>query len=222
MRTKSEARRQAILDAAAQVFQRAGYERTSMDDIRAEVGCSKATLYSYFASKEELFYEVVTEAAESEFQLTLGALDPISVEDIRPALQQFGERMLTLIYSPQVQAVRRLVTAEAGRSDLGKRCYELGPARSEAVVAAFLQDAMDEGKLRPADPRRAALHLHGLLEAEWLNRFLFRQVDHLSRKQIADTVRRSIAVFMAAYQPSADAVVAKTAPRRRPGKTAAR
>jgi AcrR family transcriptional regulator len=200
MRTRTETRRQAILQAAADVFQRVGYERASMADICAQVGYSKATLYSYFTSKEELFYEVVTEATEAEFQATHEALDP-SVEDIVPALQRFGERLLALLYSPQVQAVRRLVISEAGRSDLGQRCYELGPARNQEVIALFLQDAMQEGKLRTAEPRIAALHLHGLLEAEWLDRFLFQTVASLSAKQIAATVERAVAVFMGAYGP---------------------
>ena len=201
MRTKSEARRQAILEAAAEVFQEMGFERASMADITARVGYSKATLYSYFASKEELFYEVMTQATESEFQLTHEALDP-EVADIEPALRQFGERLLALLYSPQVQAVRRLVVAEAGRSDLGRRLYELGPARSLEVLAAFLQDAMDEGKLQPSDPRVAGLHLRGLLEAEWLDRVLFQTVERPTRKQVAEAVERAVAVFMAAYGPA--------------------
>jgi hypothetical protein len=53
------------------------------------------------------------------------------VNDIQPALQRFGEKLRTLLYSPQVQAVRRRVISEAGRSDLGKRCCEPGPARSK-------------------------------------------------------------------------------------------
>ncbi|MDB5751226.1 MAG: TetR family transcriptional regulator [Ramlibacter sp.] len=55
---------------AAQVFQKTGYERASMADIGAHVGYFKTTLYSYFASEEVLFYKVVTEAAEAEFQAT--------------------------------------------------------------------------------------------------------------------------------------------------------
>jgi hypothetical protein len=62
---------------------------------------------------------------------------------------------------------------------------------------------MDEGKLRRADPRVAGLHLHALLEAEWLDRFLFQTVDRLSRRQISEAVERSVAVFMAAYGPVA-------------------
>lgn len=200
MRAKTETRRQAILDAAAEVFQETGFERTTMAAICERLGYSKATLYNYFASKEELFSAVVFEATEAEFQATLEALDA-SVEDMTEALQKFGRGLLTLLYSPQVQAVRRLVVAEAGRSDLGKKCYELGPVRNEAATAVFLQQAMDAGQLRQADARIAALHLRGLLEAEWLDRFLFQTLEPISAEEISATVGRAVAAFMAAYGP---------------------
>ena len=200
MRAKTETRRQAILDAAAEVFQETGFERTTMAAICERLGYSKATLYNYFASKEELFSAVVFDATEAEFQATLEALDA-TVEDMTEALQKFGRGLLTLLYSPQVQAVRRLVVAEAGRSDLGKKCYELGPVRNEAATAVFLQQAMDAGQLRQADARIAALHLRGLLEAEWLDRFLFQTLEPVSAEEISATVGRAVAAFMAAYGP---------------------
>ena len=200
MRAKTEARRQAILDAAAEVFQETGFERTTMAAICERLGYSKATLYNYFASKEELFSAVVFEATEAEFQATLEAMDA-TVEDMTEALQKFGRGLLTLLYSPHVQAVRRLVVAEAGRSDLGKKCYELGPVRNEAATAVFLQQAMDAGQLRQADARIAALHLRGLLEAEWLDRFLFQTLEPVSAEEISATVGRAVAAFMAAYGP---------------------
>ena len=200
MRAKTETRRQAILDAAAVVFQETGFERTTMAAICERLGYSKATLYNYFASKEELFSAVVFEATEAEFQATLEALDA-TVTDMTEALQKFGRGLLTLLYSPQVQAVRRLVVAEAGRSDLGKKCYELGPVRNEAATAVFLQQAMDAGQLRQADARIAALHLRGLLEAEWLDRFLFQTLEPVSAEEISATVGRAVAAFMAAYGP---------------------
>lgn len=203
MRQKTEARRQAILTAAAQVFQETGFERASMSEICLRVGGSKATLYSYFASKEELFYEVMTLATEAEFQATHQALDP-AIEDIAQALEGFGRRLLTFLSSPQVLAVRRLVVAEAGRSDLGRKCYALGPQRSEAEAAEFLRHAMDKGKLRQADPRLAALHLKGLIEAQWLDRFLFQIEDRADPQEIAETVRQAVRVFMAAYGPQAE------------------
>ncbi len=59
MRTLSEERRQAIITAAAAVFQEQGYERTSMSEVARRAGGSKATLYNYFTSKEALFESVV-------------------------------------------------------------------------------------------------------------------------------------------------------------------
>ena len=59
MKTKTEAKRQAILKAAAEVFRKVGFERASMSEIRARIGGSKATLYNYFPSKEKLFFEVM-------------------------------------------------------------------------------------------------------------------------------------------------------------------
>jgi AcrR family transcriptional regulator len=201
MRAKSEIRRLAILETATQVFQETGFERTTMSAICERLGYSKATLYNYFSSKEELFSAVVFDATEEEFQATLQALDA-TLQDITEALEKFGRGLLTLLYSPQVQAVRRLVVAEAGRSDLGKKCYALGPVRNEAAIAAYLQQAMDAGKLRQADARVAALHLRGLLEAEWLEPFLFHVLDEPSARAIRATVQRAVAVFMAAYGPS--------------------
>lgn len=198
MRKKTESKRQAILDMAAELFRESGFERASMSELCSRVGGSKATLYNYFASKEELLFEVVVQATEAEFQATHEALDP-SQQDITQALQNFGERFLTLIYSPAVRAVRRLVVSEAGRSDLGRRCYEIGPARSMAEVAEFLQQAMRQGQLKQADPRVACQHLKALLEAEWLDCFMFHTCEAPKPQEIAATVQRAIAVFMAAY-----------------------
>jgi AcrR family transcriptional regulator len=198
MRTKSETRRQAILQAATEVFQEKGFERCAMSDIRERVGYSKPTLYSYFPSKEALFSTVVFEATELEFQATLQALDP-NQPDMTQALESFGQRLLTLLYSPQVQAVRRMVVSQSGHSELGRTCYEMGPVRSEAAIASFLQQAMDQGQLRQANPRIAALQLKGLLEAEWIEPFLFNTLSAPDSVQIRETVARAVAVFMAAY-----------------------
>ena len=200
MRTKSDEKRQAILDIAAEVFREAGFERASMSEICARVGGSKATLYNYFPSKEELFFEVMFLSTEAEFEATHKALDP-ATEDIAVSLRHFGERFLALLYSPDVLAVRRLIIAESGRSHLGSLCYARGPQRSQAVVSEFLAGAMAQGRLRHDDPLVATVHLRGLLEAELLDRFLFQVSDSVSKKEIKAITDRAIRVFMAAYGP---------------------
>ncbi len=48
-------RQQQILDAAAAVIIRLGYDKTTMSDIAEEAGASRRTVYLYFKGKEELF-----------------------------------------------------------------------------------------------------------------------------------------------------------------------
>ncbi len=51
----NDERQQQILDAAAAVIIRQGYDKTTMSDIAAEAGASRGTVYLYFKGKEELF-----------------------------------------------------------------------------------------------------------------------------------------------------------------------
>ncbi len=59
MRVKSEEKRQAILEIAKDSFTKQGFEQTSMSHIAKMLGGSKATLYNYFSSKEEIFTAVM-------------------------------------------------------------------------------------------------------------------------------------------------------------------
>lgn len=200
MRTKSEEKRQAILEIAAEVFRESGFERASMSEICARVGGSKATLYSYFPSKEELFFESIHGTTELEFAAAHEVLD-VSTEDIAATLRVFGERFLALLYSAKILAVRRLIVSESERSQLGPICYMRGPQRSQARISHFLASAMEQGKLRQADPTVAALHLRGLFESELLDRFLFQIDVSVTEDEIKAVVARAVDAFMAAYGP---------------------
>jgi AcrR family transcriptional regulator len=56
---RTEERRKQIMNAALACFARKGYHNTTMDDIVAESGLSKGTLYWYFKSKDDLFLSLV-------------------------------------------------------------------------------------------------------------------------------------------------------------------
>lgn len=198
MRTKSEAKRQKILDVAAQVFREEGFERASMAEICARVGGSKATLYSHFPSKEALFFEVMFLSTEAEFEATHAALNP-DTGDLGDALRHFGRRFITLLTSPEVMAVRRLIVSESGRSALGSTCYERGPKRSEGIMVAFLEKAVEAGKLRPGNLRVMTLHLRGLREAELMDGFLFGIWETPPEGLVDGAVERAVEVFLRAY-----------------------
>ena len=62
MEKKKSARcqkRKKIIDKAWELFTKNGYEETKVEDITKDLGISKGSFYTYFATKEELLYEVL-------------------------------------------------------------------------------------------------------------------------------------------------------------------
>lgn len=82
-RREGQARTRAELIAAAgRVFARRGLERASIDEIAGEAGYTKGAFYASFASKEELFLEIV----DAKFEAEVGRLDAmLSGPDDPPA-----------------------------------------------------------------------------------------------------------------------------------------
>lgn len=207
MKTKTEAKRQAILEKAADVFRELGFERASMSEICARVGGSKATLYNYFASKDELFFETMNHLCEAELEAAYQSIDS-ATDNIVEALRHFGERFLSFLYSPTVMAYRHLSIAESGRTELGRLLYERGVMPSQKLVTDFLEAAMSLGRLRQADPVLATKHWYALLESELIDRFLFKLADAIDEAEIKAATARALEVFMAAYGPRAPAGLA--------------
>src|SRR5437762_13915426 len=63
----AEIKRSTIVRAAAQCFNRAGFQGTSMDDIASRLGVSKAALYRYVKNKHELLFASFNLAMDSSF-----------------------------------------------------------------------------------------------------------------------------------------------------------
>lgn len=197
---KSDSKRQAILDMAYSLFRAHGFEKTSMTEISARVGGSKATLYSYFASKEELFVECVMSVLQNYMSETLKHLDTAG-SDPAGALVKFGASVLRFICSPEQVEVRRMMIAEAVRSGTGKLFFDK-LAALRAQVSAFLLECMSAGTLRDDDPELAADHLGALLEAEVLEPLLLRvRDDSPQEEEIERAAVRAIATFLRAYAP---------------------
>jgi AcrR family transcriptional regulator len=101
-RAEAKARtREQLLDAAALVFARKGYAGASVEEIAESAGYSIGALYSNFASKEQLFLELL--AARGERRVTtvakmLGTDDP--VDALAGLLEQVGGR------DPDLMALR--------------------------------------------------------------------------------------------------------------------
>ena len=196
MRVKTDQQRRAIVETARHVFGQAGFDRTSMSAISATLGGSKTTLYSYFASKEELFAAVMLDAVKEHTDRFQAIFEQRS-GSLRSRLRRFGCAYLDLVLSPEVVAIVRS-GIEMREDELGRLLYERGPALNWHLVAGFLAREMAAGRLRTADPLDAALHLKGLLQAGLFEPYLFGAPAQVSTEK---AVRNAVDVFLRAYHP---------------------
>ena len=67
-------KRKKIIDKAWELFIKNGYEETKVEDITRELGISKGSFYTYFATKDELLYEIL-EKIKKKIINVLGAID---------------------------------------------------------------------------------------------------------------------------------------------------
>ncbi len=197
---KTDQKRQHILDTAYELFQRNGFANTSMSEITAAAGGSKATVYNYFPSKEELFLGCMTFITDRYLDGVFDSLKDPKTE-ISVALLNTAKIALRYNCSPEMLASRRLMIAEAERSGIGKLFYGKLEGYAEEL-AAFLRRAMDEGQLREADPMLAAHQLRALIEADMVERCLLgAQKLPPTAAAISRAAENAVATFMRAYGP---------------------
>ena len=202
MRKKSEVRRQAIIDVAAEIFNEIGFDRTSMAEISSRLGGSKATLYSYFSSKEEIFLEVMRRQAKVQFESRFALLMQdvaLTAEQTRATLRLFANQYLNLVLAPEIIVVRRLMIYHAEQSSLGCMYYDNGPKRGNQIIADFMARAMAAGVLRQADPALVAIQFRALIEVEWGEPRLLGAMPPVAPEQVAQGVERALDTFYRIY-----------------------
>lgn len=140
------ARRDHILDAAEACFARAGFHRTSMQDICREAGVSAGALYTWFSSKEELIAGLV----EREKQRFTSRLAEVAASpDLIAALRSFAEHCCC--EEPREKLWLHVeIGAEATRNEaLAQIVHQMDDFVRESF-AALLSEAKAEGRIDPS------------------------------------------------------------------------
>ncbi len=156
-------RRAQILQAAALVFARSGVDGARMDDIVAESGLSKGTLYWYFSSKQDIVVALVEEVIRAQYeQLQMLVEHPGGVVErlgifldtyaalmgAQPSLGPLGVEIYAM--SGRVPQIREFIT----------HYYD----QYIATLAELLQQGNDRGELRVERPKELALNFACLIE----------------------------------------------------------
>jgi TetR/AcrR family transcriptional regulator, mexJK operon transcriptional repressor len=205
--TRSERKRKSILEAATEVFLKGGYLGTNMDEIAALSAVSKQTVYKHFASKEALFIEIVSgmtgEAGDRVLRDRVDSErpEPHDSASLTPYLQNYGEKQLTVVLTPRLMQLRRLVIGEVSRfPELARVLYERGPGRALTELATAFKYLAERGLLELGDPQVAASHFNWLIMAEPLNQVMLLGDEAIpSEEKLRQHVAEGVRVFLAAY-----------------------
>ncbi len=168
-----------------------------MTAISDRVGGSKATLYGYFPSKEELLRAVLEHDVTAE---TIRLMQEFPAnENLRNGLTRFGIKYLTHRLAALPIANLRTVANQPAESPLAHEFYEgiLRPAWTQ--LAQRFAKLMEEGRLSRADPWIAAMHWKGLNEGELVEKRLIGAISGLEPKEIKKLARLAADAFLKIY-----------------------
>lgn len=196
MRVKTDDRRRTIVVAAWELFKTNGFERTTMSEISDRVGGSKATLYSYFKSKDELFAAAMEQAI---LERTDEAFARVGLPgDLEQRLLTFAQTYMEMRLAPDMIGADRALIAQADQTDLGVSLLRRLVVPQWKKLAAVLEQEMGAGRLRQADPYLVAMHFRGLIEADLLERRLHGD-ETITTRDIKAASAFGIDAFLRAY-----------------------
>ncbi len=165
-RTLTPGKRAEILSAATDVFARKAFHEVRADEIAAEAGVGKGTLYRYFPTKDDLFYAAVL-AGFDEMDRALDDLRERG-QDPATALASVAREAIRIFWSRP--SFNMVLHRDARRFRARERELRL---RREALVR-FVRETIARGEssgvFRPVDPRIATEMFLGMVRAAILHR----------------------------------------------------
>jgi AcrR family transcriptional regulator len=210
------AKRQAIMDAAADVFLREGYPRASVDTIAAAAGVSKQTVYNHFGDKDNLLVTVALAIQDEVLDRQQALLDAAFPDferlrdpaRLRAELVDLTAAWVGLIMSERLSALRFLVFSEAEHHpELFKRWMDNGPRRIQPKLGRLLVRLARAGLLDvPADleaePGRLAHQLTGAATYEIQNSVAFAKYRGApDNEDTRALIANGVDFFLRAYAP---------------------
>lgn len=197
--------KQEILDAALELFSTQGYEATSVAQIAAAVGIRKASLYSHFASKQEILDELVRGGLVRYRERSIFSRadwdDPAFTSGMRDITPDTAVRMVLgqvryILHDPQISRSRRMLTIEQFRnpelSELQTQQNYTDVMRYFTGLVGFL---ISRGKLGGGDQEIMAAQLC-LPVSVWIN---LCDREPAREEEIMGLIERHIRQFFAIY-----------------------
>jgi AcrR family transcriptional regulator len=182
----------SISQVAKEVFAERGYQGATLEDVAHRLGMSKATIYTYYKNKDELFLHVVEELVASALEATTqdaqAPKDPIEkLTGMVHSTMSFYEceRDFFRIYLHEKHGL------EVAPKDPHKRTLRDMYIQAVDTLAGVLQEGINVGRIRPMDSRRLAFYLH-----EMMNTVLVQRIQGKAKTSIDKDVSQLLDLFL--------------------------
>lgn len=178
-RKDRHAKRYALLDAAARMFNARGFHASSLDDVAASVGVTKPTIYHYLGNKEQVLIECMRigliglQEAANQVNRAHGS----GLEKLRAFLIRYAEVNMTEFGQCVIRTGDELLSAEGL-----KELHSLKRPIDDAM-RALLSEGMADGSIVRGDAKLMAFALAGALN--WPGRW-YKASGELAPPAIAE------------------------------------
>lgn len=164
-RRDRSAKREAILDAALELFLEQGYHRATLNQVAERLNITKPALYNYFSGKTEILFACwmagFEDAAAAIARIEAGPGDGLT--RLRALIRAYGRLMTTPRGRCLIRFDDRDFTPEQReRISACKR-------RVDAAFRGWIAAGIEDGSVRPCDPKMAAFALGGALN--WIGQW---------------------------------------------------
>ena len=197
-RPKDLEKRRRILDSAKSLFLKLGYHGSSMNQIAAEAGVSKLTVYSHFQDKASLFATAIEDTCSH--LLAAQPLHLTSVTDFHPHLYELCRLSLNMVCLPEaIKLDHLLFQLAAEQNPLAHQFHAASHGKMRHIWQDFLAQAVKLGCLKSTELDELQDCISSLLFGSRHHDVLLgiRHVPNtLEQKQI---IERSIQLFLLQY-----------------------
>ncbi len=201
---RSASKRAAVVEAATDLFLRLGYAGTTMEQVAERASVSKPTVYRFFADKEAVFAEVVSDTLDRYGEPFRASLTELATStNVERALNRVARDYIALVTRPSIVGLRRLVIgASAQLPHIASDYYERAPEQTLRALAEAFSRLDARGALRVRHPSLAAAHFAMLVIGRALDKSLFCADDPFTAAELRVQARSGVAVFLQTYGPS--------------------
>jgi AcrR family transcriptional regulator len=168
---RAQERRQQIMQAALACFARKGYHKTTMDDIVAESGLSKGTLYWYFKSKDELFFSLIN-SFFLEMQQDIGAIFEQHLS-ATGKLRTMGRELAS--YFQEISEFLNVFFEFYMQGTLNEQLNQLFHSmlsQYRGMIAGIIEEGFKTGEFKEVDADQLALAVMAAYDGLWFYKML--------------------------------------------------